>query len=101
MGKKWGKVQAKGTSEGCGKRGPVQDGLDYLGSCGWRCVKSEVGRTERRIEGALVKSCGEILGLLGWNLTLGQDKEVGFRQESDLGPGQGSRFRYLGHPDKP
>ena len=52
---------------------------------------------------------------LGGNLTLGQDtevssgsivtlgynKEVGFRQEFDFGLGQGSGFRYLGHPDKP
>ena len=54
------------------------------------------------------------MGLLGRNLTLGQDKKVGSRQESsfgleqrsrlkqecDFGLGQGSRLRYLGHPDK-
>lgn len=57
-----------------GKRGPVQDGLDYFGGCGFKREKvcqSEVGRTERRIYGALVKGCGELLRLLGWNLTLG------------------------------
>jgi hypothetical protein len=31
--------------------------------------------------------------LHGRNLTLGQDKKVGFRQESDNGPGQGSKLR--------
>jgi hypothetical protein len=29
--------------------------------------------------------CGELLGALGRNLTFGQDKEMGFRQESDIG----------------
>lgn len=28
-------------------------------------------------------------------------KEVGFRQESDLGLGHGSGLRYFGHSDKP
>jgi hypothetical protein len=37
--------------------------------------------------------CGEFFGLLGRNLTLGQDKEVGFRQESDIRPRQGSKLR--------
>jgi hypothetical protein len=33
------------------------------------------------------------LGLLGRNLTLGQDKEIGSRQEFDIRPGQGSKLR--------
>ena len=37
----------------------------------------------------------------GRNLILGFKKEVGFRQESDFGLGQRSRFRYRGHSDKP
>ncbi|KRX34784.1 hypothetical protein T09_575, partial [Trichinella sp. T9] len=28
--------------------------------------------------------CGELLGPLGRNLTLAKDKEMGFRQESDI-----------------
>ena len=32
---------------------------------------------------------------------MSQDKEVGFMQVFDFGLGQGSRLRYLGHPDKP
>lgn len=38
---------------------------------------------------------------LGRNLILGQNKEVGFRQEYEFGLGWGSRLRNLGHPDKP
>jgi hypothetical protein len=45
--------------------------------------------------------CGEFLWSLDKNLKFGQDKEVGFRHESDFGPGEGSRFIYLGHADKP
>jgi hypothetical protein len=41
----------------------------------------------------IVLFCGELLGLLGRNLTLGQDKEVGYSQESDNGPELGSKLR--------
>lgn len=37
----------------------------------------------------------------GRNLILGCNKEVGFRKEYDVGLGQGSRLRYLGHSYKP
>jgi hypothetical protein len=30
--------------------------------------------------------CGELLGLLGRNLKLGQEKEIGFGHEFDIGP---------------
>jgi hypothetical protein len=33
--------------------------------------------------------------------SFGWTKELGFRQESDLRLGQESRLRYFGHPDKP
>ena len=62
-----------------------------------------------------INICGEFLELLGRNLTLGQDKEVGFSQESnfrlerrigfrheyDFRLGHGSRLRYVDHSDKP
>jgi hypothetical protein len=34
------------------------------------------------------------------NLILGWNKEVGCRYKYDFGLGQGSRLRYLNHPDK-
>ena len=38
--------------------------------------------------------CGKPSGVpLGRSLTLAKDKEMGFRQESDIGLGQGSKLR--------
>jgi hypothetical protein len=37
--------------------------------------------------------CGELLGAACRNLMLAKDKEVGFRQESDIGQGQRSGLR--------
>jgi hypothetical protein len=39
-----------------------------------------------------MESFGGHFEKLGSNLTLGLDKEVGFSQESDNGPGQGSKL---------
>ena len=40
-----------------------------------------------------LENCGELCGPLGRNLTLIKDKEMGFRQESDIMPRQGSKLR--------
>ena len=37
----------------------------------------------------------------GRNLSLGYNKEAGFKQGYEFGLGQGIRLRYLGHRDKP
>ena len=42
-----------------------------------------VGMTQKI---SLLNGCGELLGLLGRNLKLGQEKEIGFGHEFDIGP---------------
>ena len=59
---------------------------------GGACSKQELNI--RSLQVYRTATCGKPFGvLLGRTLTLAKDKEVGFRQESDICQGQGSKLR--------